>query len=144
MACKLPVSRNRYSYSYRRALAVVECGHGIGSCGSVIISFRCRAQPSNPRAIAPKGATRFWITVPQSVNCVIGNFNSMAGAQRYVPQIPSARVVDLAGAISPGSERKRIGITPVEKRRLKMLPTEHAHRTTRQEDRYLVMPSLAE
>jgi len=68
----------------------------------------------------------------------------MAGAQRYVPQIPSARVVDLAGAISPGSERKRIGITPVEKRRLKMLPTEHAHRTTRQEDRYLVMPSLAE
>jgi UDP-N-acetylglucosamine 4,6-dehydratase len=88
--------------------------------------------------------TRFWITLPQAVEFVMSCFNDMRGGELYVPRIPSMRVVDLAEAIAPGSETVEVGIRPGEKLHEEMISTEDSRRTLRRDDRYVVLPTLAD
>ena len=88
--------------------------------------------------------TRFWITLPQAVDFVISCFDDMQGGELYVPRIPSMKVVDLAEAVAPGCELQEIGIRPGEKMHEEMISSEDARRTLRRDDRYVVMPTLAE
>ena len=88
--------------------------------------------------------TRFWITLPQAVDFVIGSFESMSGGELYVPKIPSMRITDLVAAVAPGAELTDVGIRPGEKLHEEMISVEDARRTVSQRDRYVVMPTLAE
>jgi len=143
-ADKLFISSNHYSYARGTSFAVVRYGNVMGSRGSVIPFFRKLAAARSPIPITDLRMTRFWITLPQAVDFVIDSFTDMSGGELYVPHIPSMRVVDLAEAIAPGAEIEEIGIRPGEKLHEEMISTEDARRTIFRDDRFIVMPTLAE
>lgn len=143
-ADKLFISSNHYAHNYGTAFAVVRYGNVMGSRGSVIPFFRRLAEEGKPLPITDFRMTRFWITLPQAVDFVIRSFSTMQGGELYVPRIPSMRVTDLAEAIAPGSELVEVGIRPGEKLHEEMISAEDARRAMRQDDRYVVTPTLAE
>jgi UDP-N-acetylglucosamine 4,6-dehydratase len=143
-ADKLFISGNHYSYARGTKFAVVRYGNVMGSRGSVIPYFRRLAEEGKPLPITDLSMTRFWITLPQAVEFVMSSFEEMDGGELYVPRIPSMKVTDLAEAIAPGVPMVEIGIRPGEKLHEEMISTEDARRTIRQDDRYVVGPTLAE
>lgn len=143
-ADKLFISSNNYGHNYGTAFSVVRYGNVMGSRGSVIPFFRSLAERGEPLPITDLRMTRFWITLPQAVDFVLSSFAAMTGGELYVPRIPSMRVVDLAEAIAPAAELVEVGIRPGEKLHEEMISAEDARRTIRQDDRYIVMPTLAE
>jgi len=142
-ADKLFISSNHYAVDGSTRFAVVRYGNVMGSRGSVIPFFRRTAAAGQPLPITDRRMTRFWITLPQAVDFVVDSFASMTGGELFVPRIPSMRVVDLAEAIAPGAEIVEIGIRPGEKLHEEMISSEDARRTVRQDDRYVVQPTLA-
>lgn len=143
-ADKLFVSSNHYSAGFRTRFSVVRYGNVMGSRGSVIPFFRRLAERGEPLPITDLRMTRFWITLPQAVEFVMSCFNDMNGGELYVPRIPSMRVVDLAKAIAPGADLIEVGIRPGEKLHEEMISSEDSRRTLRRDDRYVVLPTLAE
>jgi UDP-N-acetylglucosamine 4,6-dehydratase len=143
-ADKLFISSNHYSYARGTKFAVVRYGNVMGSRGSVIPFFRRLAEQGEPLPITDLRMTRFWITLPQAVDFVVGAFEDMDGGELYVPRIPSMKVTDLAEAIVPGAELVEVGIRPGEKLHEEMISPEDARRTIRQPERYVVGPTLAE
>ncbi len=143
-ADKLFVSGNHYAAGYDTHFSVVRYGNVMGSRGSVIPFFRNLAALGEPLPITDRRMTRFWITLPQAVEFVMSCFNDMRGGELYVPRIPSMRVVDLAEAIAPSSETVEVGIRPGEKLHEEMISTEDSRRTLRRDDRYVVLPTLAD
>ena len=143
-ADKLFISSNHFSFARGTTYSVVRYGNVMGSRGSVIPLFKRLAAEGSPIPITDKRMTRFWITLPQAVDFVISCFDDMQGGELYVPRIPSMKVVDLAEAIAPGCELQEIGIRPGEKLHEEMISSEDARRTLRRDDRYVVMPTLAE
>jgi UDP-N-acetylglucosamine 4,6-dehydratase len=143
-ADKLFISSNHYAHSFGTTFSVVRYGNVMGSRGSVIPLFRSLAEQGKPLPITDRRMTRFWITLPQAVDFVIGSFESMSGGELYVPKIPSMRITDLVAAVAPGAELTDVGIRPGEKLHEEMISVEDARRTVSQRDRYVVMPTLAE
>ena len=143
-ADKLFISSNHFSFARGTTYSVVRYGNVMGSRGSVIPLFKRLAAEGSPIPITDKRMTRFWITLPQAVDFVISCFDDMQGGELYVPRIPSMKVVDLAEAVAPGCELQEIGIRPGEKLHEEMISSEDARRTLRRDDRYVVMPTLAE
>jgi UDP-N-acetylglucosamine 4,6-dehydratase len=143
-ADKLFISSNNYGHNYGTSFSVVRYGNVMGSRGSVIPFFRELAERGEPLPITDVRMTRFWITLPQAIDFVLQSLVSMQGGELYVPRFPSMRVVDLAEAISPGSELMEIGIRPGEKLHEEMISAEDARRTLRLDDRYIIVPSPAD
>jgi UDP-N-acetylglucosamine 4,6-dehydratase len=143
-ADKLFVAANNYSYSYNTAMAVVRYGNVMGSRGSVIPFFQKLIAEGKPLPITDPNMTRFWITLPQAVRFVIDSFDSMHGGELYVPRIPSMRIMDLVEALKPGAETFVVGIRPGEKLHEEMIASDDSYRTLRQEDRYVVQPTVKE
>lgn len=143
-ADKLFISSNHYSAAFGTAFSVVRYGNVMGSRGSVIPMFRQLAAQGTPLPITDARMTRFWITLPQAVDFVVSCFEDMTGGELYVPRIPSMRVTDLAEAVAPGAPVVEVGIRPGEKLHEEMISREDSRRTVRRDDRYLVLPTLAE
>lgn len=142
-ADKLFISGNHYGANYGTTFSVVRYGNVMGSRGSVIPFFRALAERGVPLPITDTRMTRFWITLDQAVDFVVRSFETMTGGELYVPRIPSTHVVDLAKAIAPEAELVVTGIRPGEKLHEEMISAEDARRTVRQDDRYIVLPTLA-
>jgi UDP-N-acetylglucosamine 4,6-dehydratase len=68
----------------------------------------------------------------------------MDGGELYVPRIPSMKLVDLANAISPGTEIMEIGMRPGEKLHEEMISADDSRRTILLGTRYVVTPLVAE
>jgi UDP-N-acetylglucosamine 4,6-dehydratase len=143
-ADKLFISSNHYAAGHDTHFSVVRYGNVMGSRGSVIPFFRRLIAEGQPLPITDTRMTRFWITLPQAVKFVTSCFADMAGGELYVPRIPSTRVVDLATAIAPAAEQVDVGIRPGEKLHEEMISSEDARRTLRRDDRYVVLPTLAD
>jgi UDP-N-acetylglucosamine 4,6-dehydratase len=143
-ADKLFVTANNYSYSFGTTLSVVRYGNVMGSRGSVIPFFRRLVAEGKPLPITDPRMTRFWITLPQAVKFVIDSFDSMQGGELYVPRIPSMKITDLVEAVAPGSETYEMGIRPGEKLHEEMIASDDSYRTVRQDDRFVVQPTIKE
>lgn len=143
-ADKLFVAANNYSDAQGADFAVVRYGNVMGSRGSVIPLFRQLAAEGKPLPVTDSRMTRFWITLPQAVQFVVDSFDRMQGGELYVPRIPSMRILDLIEAIAPGSETYEIGIRPGEKLHEEMISSDDSYRTLRQDDRYVVKPTVQE
>src|SRR5262249_3223359 len=87
--------------------------------------------------------TRFWITLPQAAEFVLGCFGRMKGAELFVPKIPSMRIVDLAKAIGPKCEHDIVGIRPGEKLHEVMVSEDDAHNTVEFEAHYVIRPTYS-
>ncbi|MHB1211296.1 MAG: UDP-N-acetylglucosamine 4,6-dehydratase (inverting) [Candidatus Nanopelagicales bacterium] len=143
-ADKLFISSNHYAAAFGTAFSVVRYGNVMGSRGSVIPMFRQLAAEGTPLPITDTRMTRFWITLPQAVDFVVSCFEDMTGGELYEPRIPSMRVTDLAEAVAPGAPVVEVGFRPGEKLHEEMISREDSRRTVRRDDRYLVLPTLAE
>ena len=116
----------------------------MGSRGSVIPFFRRLVAEGKPIPITDPRMTRFWITLPQAVQFVIDSFETMQGGELYVPRIPSMKIMDLVQAIAPESQTYEVGIRPGEKLHEEMIAADDSYRTIRQDDRYVVQPTIKE
>ena len=143
-ADKLFVAANNYSIAYGTSFSVVRYGNVMGSRGSVIPFFQKLADQGLPLPLTDKRMTRFWISIEQAVKFVLDSFHLMSGGELYVPRIPSMKLVDLANAISPNTEISEIGMRPGEKLHEEMISADDSRRTLLLDDRYVVMPVVAE
>ena len=86
--------------------------------------------------------TRFWITLEQGVEFVLGCLENMVGGELFVPKIPSMNIMDLAATIAPECETRIIGIRPGEKIHELMIPRDEARRTLEFEKYYVIQPEF--
>ncbi len=142
-ADKLFISGNHYAAAYETRFSVVRYGNVMGSRGSVIPFFRKLAEEGQALPITDLRCTRFFITLPQTVQFVVDSFDLMGGGELYVPRIPSMKIVDLAGAIAPDAPLKDVGLRPGEKLHEEMISPEEGRRALALGDRYVVQPDVA-
>ena len=143
-ADKLCIAANHYASGHDTRFAVVRYGNVMGSRGSVIPYFRTLAERGVVLPITDVRMTRFWITLDQAVRFVSASFTEMNGGELYVPKIPSMRLMDLVEAVAPGAAVTETGLRPGEKLHEEMIALEDARRTVELDDRYVILPSVAE
>ena len=143
-ATKLTADKLFTSANYGTSFSVVRYGNVMGSRGSVIPFFQKLAREGNPLPLTDIRMTRFWISIQQAVEFVMDSFNLMSGGELYVPRIPSMKLIDLAEAISPGTKITEIGMRPGEKLHEEMISADDSRRTLLLDNRYVVMPVIAE
>lgn len=109
---KLFISANNYN---KTRFNCVRYGNVIGSRGSVIPTFiGLKDKGVTEFPITDLQMTRFWITLSQAVKLVDVALED-GKPEIYIPQIPSAKMTDIARYISPQCTFKEIGIRPGEK-----------------------------
>jgi UDP-N-acetylglucosamine 4,6-dehydratase len=139
------VAANNLSGDIGTRFSVVRYGNVVGSRGSVAPFFqRLLDRGATSLPITDDRMTRFWITLDQGVDFVLGSLDIMRGGEIFVPKIPSMRVVDLASAMAPGLKQEVVGIRPGEKLHEMMISADDARTTVDLGDRYAIQPAFAE
>ena len=139
---KIVSQGNAYAADSPARFATVRYGNVVGSRGSVIPLFRMQAE-TGVLTITDERMTRFWITLDQAVDFVLGCLDSMGGGEVFVPKIPSMRVTDIAEAIAPDAERRVIGIRPGEKLHEMLVTEDESRHSFELPDRYVIFPEYA-
>ena len=111
---KLFVDGNVYSRVDRTRFSVVRYGNVLASRGSVLLHF-LDLRKTGRLPITDERMTRFCITLEQGVSFVTFCLENMAGAEIFVPKIPSMSIMDLAEAVAPECSIEFTGIRPGEK-----------------------------
>ena len=141
---KIFVAANNLAGSVGTRFAVVRYGNVVGSRGSVIPLFkRLIAEGAESLPITDERMTRFWITLRQGVDFVLGCLERMQGGEVFVPKIPSMRMVDLARCMAPELPQRIIGVRPGEKIHEVLVTRDDARNTIELDDCYVIEPSLA-
>jgi UDP-N-acetylglucosamine 4,6-dehydratase len=137
---KLFVAANHF-FGKGTAFALVRYGNVMASRGSVIPVFiRCRDE-GKPIPVTDPRMTRFWITLEQGVDFVLGVLERMRGGELFVPKLPSMNIMDLARAMCPECAIENVGIRPGEKLHEVMIPEDEARNTVEFEDHFVIKPS---
>ena len=136
---RLFVQANVYTGEGKSLFSCTRYGNVVGSRGSVVPLFLDQRE-NGKITITDKEMTRFWITLEQGVNFVIGCIDRMRGGEVFVPKIASMKVTDLAKAIAPEAEMVITGIRPGEKLHEILLTEEEARHAKELEDYYVVEP----
>ncbi|MEK9967843.1 MAG: UDP-N-acetylglucosamine 4,6-dehydratase (inverting) [Ferrovibrio sp.] len=140
---KIFVAANNMSGSTGPKFSVVRYGNVIGSRGSVVPLFqKLIREGAKELPITDPRMTRFWITLDHGVDFVISTLQMMAGAEIFIPKIPSMKIVDLARALAPDLPLKTVGIRPGEKLHEVMITEDDARNTVELLDRYVIEPSM--
>jgi UDP-N-acetylglucosamine 4,6-dehydratase len=139
VAEKLFIQGNHYAGEWGTNLCAVRYGNVVGSRGSVIPIFQRQAR-EGMLTITHPDMTRFWITLPQAVEFVLGALAYTGGWEISVPKLPAMRIVDLAEAIAPGVPVSFTGIRPGEKLHELLIAPGEAYRTYEEEDRFIILP----
>lgn len=137
---KLFVAANALVARDETRFSVVRYGNVIGSRGSVIPLFREQCKTGKITITDPR-MTRFWITLDQGVDFVLGCLERMIGGEIFVPKLPSMNIMDLAGAIADGCKIETIGVRPGEKIHEIMIPVDDARMTVEFDDHYVIQPN---
>jgi UDP-N-acetylglucosamine 4,6-dehydratase/5-epimerase len=139
---KIVAQAMSYAAGTQAKFASVRYGNVVGSRGSVVPIFRQQAQTGTV-TITDERMTRFWITLEQAVEFVLGCLPLIQGGETFVPKIPSMRLMDMAAALAPDAERKVVGIRPGEKLHEVLVTEDEARHCYDIGDRYVILPQLA-
>ena len=90
-------------------IASVRWGNVMGSTGSVVHIWRRQVARGEPMALTDERMNRFWITMPEAVSFALMALEVMHGGEILIPDLPAARLVDLAEALAPGHPVKLVG-----------------------------------
>lgn len=143
VADKLFISANFSNSNTNSKFSVVRYGNVAGSRGSIYPFFlNCLKTKKKYFPITDLDMTRFWITLDQSCDFVIKNFNRMRGGEIFIPKIPSIKITDLAKSIDKGMPQKVIGIRPGEKLHEIMFSFDDSKNAIEFADHYLICPSI--
>lgn len=138
---KIVTQGNAYAGTSSARLANVRYGNVVGSRGSVVPIFMRQASTGTLTITDPR-MTRFWITLRQAVDFVIGRLSLMEGGEVFIPKIPSMRVVDIAAAVAPDAAHEITGIRPGEKLHEVMLTEDESRHAREIEDGYVIVPEF--
>ena len=124
----------------------VRYGNVLASRGSVIPLFHEQIRNGGPVTVTVSEMTRFLLSLNQAVDTV---FEALCFAKRgetYVPNSPSATVINIAKALigERKIEIKFVGIRPGEKMHEILISEEEANRCERRGDYYVIRPMLPE
>lgn len=144
VAERTTIAANAYSGALGTAFSCVRYGNVVASTGSIVPIFRKQAATGGPLTLTHKAMTRFWLTLDQATDFVLQAVEDQQGGETFVPQIPAARVADLAEAIAPGMATTEIGIRAGEKLHEELITVEEGRRTLWQPEhkRYVIAPSV--
>lgn len=137
---KLFVQGNSYAGSKNTRFSCTRYGNVVGSRGSVIPLFLSQKDKGSVTVTDPR-MTRFWLTVDQGVEFVVGCLEKMHGGEVFVPKIPTMNIMDLARAVAPDCNIEQIGIRPGEKLHEVMVSEDEARHTLEAEDMYIIQPA---
>ncbi|MGQ0659174.1 MAG: polysaccharide biosynthesis protein [Chromatiales bacterium] len=134
----LTVSRTRF--------VLARYGNVLASRGSVIPLFHEQIRNGGPVTITSAEMTRFLLSLDEAVDLILTAVAEARPGETYIPQVPSARIVDVAAALIGDRKIKMVttGIRPGEKVHEVLVSEEEAHRTIQRGKHYVIMPILPE
>jgi len=118
----------------------VRYGNVIASRGSIVPLFVEQIRRGGPVTITLKEMTRFLLSLDRAVDTVFAAVRHGQRGETYIPQVPAARVTDVARALMKDKEIEMIytGIRPGEKIHEIMVSEEEIYRTTEREGFYVI------
>ncbi len=121
-------------------------GNVLASRGSVIPLFHRQIDTGGPLTITSVEMTRFLLSLDEAVDTVLAALRDGERGDLYVPQVPSARVCDIASVMIGDRPIDTVvtGIRPGEKVHEILVSEEEAHRTIARDGYYVVLPLLPE
>jgi FlaA1/EpsC-like NDP-sugar epimerase len=124
----------------------VRYGNVLASRGSVIPLFHEQIRQGGPVTITTPEMTRFLLSLEDAADTVFTAIREAAPGETYVPQVPSARVVDIATALIGSRRIGQVvtGIRPGEKVHEILVSEEEAYRTVGRGRYFAVLPLLPE
>lgn len=124
----------------------VRYGNVIASRGSIVPLFVEQIKGGGPVTITLAEMTRFLLSLDRAVDTVFAAVKGGRGGETYVPQVPSANVVDIARALMDEKEVEitYTGIRPGEKVHEIMVSEEECFRTIERDGYYVILPVLPE
>jgi len=130
----------------RTRFICVRYGNVLASRGSVIPLFHDQIRSGGPVTLTVPEMTRFLLSLNQAVDTVFTALAEAKPGETYVPNAPSATVINIARALigGRGIETRVIGIRPGEKMHEIMISEEEVHHSVRRGDYYAIQPMLPE
>jgi FlaA1/EpsC-like NDP-sugar epimerase len=124
----------------------VRYGNVLASRGSVIPFFHEQIRNGGPVTITTSDMTRFLLSINQAVDTIFAAVRSARRGETYIPRVPSARVVDIAGVLIGDRPIQAVvtGIRPGEKVHEILISEEECHRSVERGDYYAILPILPE
>lgn len=127
----------------------VRYGNVVASRGSVVPVFQKQLETGGPLTITSTEMTRFLLTLDQAVDTVFEALRHGMRGETLIPQVPSARVIDIAQAMIGirSITTEMIGIRPGEKIHEILISEEECHRTSERNGYYVIhsiLPELAQ
>lgn len=139
VAEKMTIQGNSYAGGKKSRFSCVRYGNVIGSRGSVIPLFR-EQKKTGTITITDERMTRFWLTLDQGVQFVLGCIDRMQGGEVFVPKIPSMKIMDLAQSIAPDAKIKITGIRAGEKLHEVLLTEDESRHAREFKDYFVIEP----
>lgn len=127
-------------------MIAVRYGNVLSSRGSVIPLFKQQISAGGPVTVTLAAMTRFLMTLDQAVDTVFAAILDAAPGEIFIPQVPSARVIDVASVMigEQPIETLITGIRPGEKIHEILVSEEESFRTSERNDYYVLQPQLPE
>ncbi len=124
----------------------VRYGNVLASRGSVIPLFHEQIRHGGPVTVTVPEMTRFLLSLDQAVDTVFAALRGARPGETWVPESPSARIVDIARALVGARpiEVKVLGIRPGEKLHEVLVSQEECRHTFRRDGYCAIGPMLPE
>lgn len=124
----------------------VRYGNVIASRGSIVPLFVEQVRNDQPLTVTLPEMTRFLLSLDRAVDTVFAACKEGKPGETYVPQVPAAKIVDVAKALMGDKELpvKFTGIRPGEKIHEIMVSEEECFRTLERNGYYVIAPVLPE
>jgi FlaA1/EpsC-like NDP-sugar epimerase len=130
----------------RTRFICVRYGNVIASRGSVVPLFIEQIRNGGPVTVTTAEMTRFLLSLDEAVDLIFEAMRSAKRGEIYVPDVPSARILDLAAALIGDRPVDTVftSIRPGEKLHEILVSGEEATRTSRRGNSYVIAPLLPE
>ena len=127
-------------------MVAVRYGNVLSSRGSAIPLFKQQISAGGPVTITLPEMTRFLMSLDQAVDTIFSAIGHAERGEIFVPQVPSARVIDVAAVLIGDLPIETIftGIRPGEKIHEILVSEEEAYRTSQRAGYYVLHPQLPE
>ncbi len=124
----------------------VRYGNVLASRGSVVPLFHEQIRRGGPVTITTPDMTRFLLSLDDAVDTIFAAVRQGRRGELYIPRVPSAKVVDIAGVLIGNRpiDTRVSGIRPGEKIHEALISDEEAHRTIERGKHYVIQSILPE
>jgi FlaA1/EpsC-like NDP-sugar epimerase len=139
------IVRGNLDYPNTRFICV-RYGNVIASRGSVVPLFVEQIRKGGPVTVTTAEMTRFLLSLDEAVDVIFEAMRSARPGEIYVPDVPSARIVDVAAALIGDRPIEVVftSIRPGEKLHELLVSGEEAARTSRRGNYFVIEPLLPE